>query len=136
MSDDLGVVGPNTYFNSYSTLEDSNRESSYKNRIRNLNEVVSVLAGELDLDKLDKGFKNNIEGILEEHYSDKIKSHESYINSLKVSIAECESNIDSIKNLGGVAGDELIKSYNDYKDRLSDAKNIKEKDLRCQYLKR
>ena len=129
MLNDISVPTSTEYFSNASTTIVLDKEAIYKDKIKNLNKMVSVLSKELDLDKFDKDFKNNIEDILGEHYSDKVKDHESFINSLKSSIIECESNIDKIKNLGGIAGDELIRSYNFYKRELVSANNIKEKDL-------
>jgi len=118
-----------SYSGGHSNSMPPEMEVAYMNKIKNLNKMVSVLSEKVDLDKFDKSFKGNIEDVLEEHYRDKIEGHESYINSLKSEILEYESSIDKIKNLGGVAGDRLIESYSQCRDRLAAAQNIKEKDL-------
>jgi len=120
----LGINSNMLITSSYAEDLEESRE-----KVKNLNKMVSVLSKELDLNKFDKEFQNNIESVLEDHYNDKIKDHESYINLLKSNILDCESNIDKIRNLGGVAGGELIKSLNESKHRLAVAKNTKEKDL-------
>ena len=99
-------------------------------RIKNLNKLVRNLAKELDLSNLSEELKANVDESLESYYNDRVREHESYINSLKERIKDSESDFDKIKILGGVAGRDLLDSLNESKNRLVIAKNIKEKELK------
>ena len=134
MSDGLGGLNASRssiYFtNNYSNMSLSDEKEELKRKVKDLNRVVKALSKELDLDIFDKDLRDNIESIIEDCFNDNVKDHESYINSLNKSIKDCESDIDKIKGLGGVAGKELIESYRGFKKELAIAKNIKEKELK------